>query len=75
MSAISRTRRALRLFLPHLGLPPLLSTAYTPPGSRGGPHLEDDTDVLAQWVHVLEGELEGNGVGVEVGTVLPPSRG
>ena len=55
--------------------PPLLSTAYTPPGSRGGPHLEDDTDVLAQRVHVLEGELEGNGVGVEVGTVLPPSRG
>lgn len=33
-------------------------------------HLEDDSDVLTQWIHILEGELEGDCIGVEVGTVL-----
>ena len=75
MIAISRKRRALRLFPPPLDS--LLSSLYRlrPTRLDGGPHLEDDTDVLTQRVHILEGELEGNGVGVEVGTVLSPSRG
>lgn len=37
----------------------------------GGTHLEDDTDVLPQGVDVLEGQLQGHSVGVEVGAVLP----
>lgn len=34
------------------------------------PALEDDSDVLTQRVHILEGELEGDCIGVEVRTVL-----
>lgn len=33
-------------------------------------HLEDDSDILSQWIHILEGKLEGDSIGVEVGTVL-----
>jgi hypothetical protein len=33
-------------------------------------HLEDDSDVLTQRIHILEGKLEGDRIGVKVGTVL-----
>lgn len=33
-------------------------------------HLEDNADVLPEGVDVLEGELQGDGVGVEIGAVL-----
>lgn len=44
-----------------------------PAGGRA--HLEDDPDIFPQGVDVLEGELQGDGVGVEIGAVLPPGKG
>lgn len=43
--------------------------------ARRHSHLEDDTDVLTQGIHILEGELEGDRVGIEVGTVLYNTEG
>lgn len=46
---------------------------WAPDGGRA--HLEDDPDIFPQGVDVLEGELQGDGVGVEIGAVLPPGKG
>lgn len=48
-------------------MPPSLPSLYS--------HLEDDSDVLTQWIHILEGKLEGDRVGVEVGAVLYSREG
>lgn len=46
---------------------------WAPPGGRA--HLEDNSDVFPEGIDVLEGELQRDGVGVEVGAVLPWEEG
>lgn len=42
---------------------------WASPGGQA--YLEDDSDVFPKGINVLEGELQGDGVGVEIGAVLP----
>lgn len=37
-------------------------------------HLKNNTDVLPKRVDILEGQLQGDSVGVEIGTILQPRR-